>query len=147
MGLEGDVRRMSGTRPFDLLPREALQLLAFSCEKRALKAGEALFADEETAEGAYFVLDGEIVLTAKGGERRVGPGALIGETSLFADVGRHVSAKAESETRLLEIPRETFLRVISEFPEAAAAVRARMSGRLGNLLGRLETVRARDFEV
>jgi CRP-like cAMP-binding protein len=146
MSLEGDVRKLSGTRPFDMLPREALQLLAFSCEKRALKAGERLFADAEAAEGAYFVLEGEILLEGNAGERRVGPGALIGETSLMADVRRGTGAKAEQEARVLEIPRETFLRVIAEFPEAAAAVKTRMASRLAVLLGALEKVRARDFD-
>jgi CRP-like cAMP-binding protein len=147
VSLEGDVRKLSGTRPFDLLPREALQLLAFSCEKRALKAGEKLFSDAEAADGAYFVLEGEIVLEGKAGERRVGPGALIGETSLMAEVWRGSAAKADREARVLEIPRETFLRVISEFPEAAAALRTRIAGRLATLLGALEAARARDFEV
>lgn len=137
---------MSGTRPFDLLSREALQLLAFSCSKRALKPGETLFADAEPADGAYFVLDGEILLSGKAGERRVGPGGLIGETALMADVRRGSEARAESDTRVIEIPRETFKRVISEFPEAAAAVRARLSKRLGILIGALDAARARDFE-
>ncbi len=45
MSLEGDVRRMGRTRPFDLLPREARQLIAFSCVRKALKAGETLLRD------------------------------------------------------------------------------------------------------
>ncbi len=137
---------MAGTRPFDLMPREALQLLAFSCEKRALKAGEALFGDAQRAEGAFLVLEGEIILTGDAGERRVGPGALIGETALMAEVCRNAAAKAQTDTRLLEIPRETFRRVISEFPEAAAALKSRSMSRLGKLLGALEQVRIRDFE-
>ena len=39
MSLESNVRRMAGTRPFDQMPREAVQLIAFSCDKRTLKAG------------------------------------------------------------------------------------------------------------
>ena len=59
MSLESDVRCLSGTRPFNMLPREALQLLAFSCERRQLKAGQTLFAAGEPADGAYFLLEGE----------------------------------------------------------------------------------------
>ena len=73
MSLESDVRRMAATRPFSLLPREALQLLAFSCEKRALKAGQALFEAGEVADAAYFVLTGEIVLY-RAAARSVAPG-------------------------------------------------------------------------
>jgi hypothetical protein len=38
--LDDDVGRLARTRPFSLLPREAVQLIAFACEKRRLKAGE-----------------------------------------------------------------------------------------------------------
>jgi CRP-like cAMP-binding protein len=137
---------MSGTRPFDLLPRDALQLLAFSCSKRALKPGEALFSDSGPADGAHFVLEGEIVLSGRAGERRVGPGALIGETALIAEVQHDFAAKAEGEARVLDIPRDTFRRVISEFPEAATAVRVRMGAKLSKLIAKLETARTRDFE-
>ena len=97
MSLESDVRRLSGTRPFDMLPREALQLLAFSCERRQLKAGQTLFAAGEPADGAYFLLHGELVLSADGEERRVAAGALIGETALIVDVMRGAGARASVE--------------------------------------------------
>jgi len=50
MGLEADVRRMARTHPFDLLPREALQLIAFSCTKTVLKSGQTLFVEGEPAD-------------------------------------------------------------------------------------------------
>ena len=71
MSLESNVRRMAGTRPFDLLPREAVQLIAFSCDRRMLKAGESLFNVGEPADAAYFVLSGELSLAVDAAERRV----------------------------------------------------------------------------
>ena len=97
MSLESDVRRLSGTRPFNMLPREALQLLAFSCERRQLKAGQTLFAAGEPADAAFFLLEGEIALSADGEERRVASGALIGETALIVDVMRGAGARASVE--------------------------------------------------
>ena len=47
MSLEDDVRRLSRARPFDALPREALQLLAFSCQKRRIGAGTGATAGAE----------------------------------------------------------------------------------------------------
>src|SRR5271170_7638489 len=129
MSLESDVRRMSGTRPFNMLPREALQLLAFSCERRQLKAGQTLFAAGEPADGAYFLLEGEIALSADGEERRVAPGALIGETALIVDVMRGAGARASVDSTLLRLSRDTFRRVLGEFPASAVKVDASVSVR------------------
>ena len=49
-------------------PREAVQLIAFSCEKRRLRAGEALFFPGETADSGYFVHSGAITLLEDRGE-------------------------------------------------------------------------------
>jgi CRP-like cAMP-binding protein len=145
MSLESDVKRMAGTPPFHLLPREALQLLAFSCEKRVFKAAETLFGEGDEADGAFLVLDGEIVLTAKEEERRAGPGKLIGETALLAEVVRGATAKALGNVSVLRIPRATFRRVLGEFPDAAVKVRAMTVTRVGKLFGALETVRVKGF--
>jgi CRP-like cAMP-binding protein len=146
MSLEGDVRRMARTRPFDLLPREALQLIAFSCSKKALKAGETLFEEGEPADAAYFVLSGAFDLVARGIERRVGSDALIGETALLAEVPRRAGARAVEDAVALRIPGEVFRRVLSEFPRAAAKMRAAAAARTREFLERLEEVRARSFE-
>ncbi|MGD0561607.1 MAG: cyclic nucleotide-binding domain-containing protein [Roseiarcus sp.] len=146
MSLEGDVRRMGRTRPFDLLPREALQLIAFSCARKTLKAGETLFAEGEPADAAYFVLSGAIDLIARGVERRVEAGGLIGETALMTDVQRRAGARAAEDAVALRIPGDVFRRVLSEFPQAAVKVRADAVARTRDFLDRLEEVRARAFE-
>ena len=147
MSLESDVRRLSGARPFNMLPREALQLLAFSCERRQLKAGQTLFAAGEPADGAYFLLHGEIVLSADGEERRVAAGALIGETALIVDVMRGAGARASVDSTLLRISRDTFRRVLGEFPASAVKVHASISVRTRRFLDQLEAIRARAFET
>ena len=147
MSLESDVRRLSGTRPFNMLPREALQLLAFSCERRQLKAGQSLFAAGEPADGAYFLLEGEIAMSADGEERRVAPGALIGETALIIDVMRGAGARASADSTLLRISRDTFRRVLGEFPASAVKVHASVSVRTRRFLDQLEAVRVRGFET
>ena len=66
MTLDDDVGRLARTRPFNLLPREAVQLIAFACEKRRLKAGDTLFLAGDTADFGYFVHSGAIALLAEG---------------------------------------------------------------------------------
>ncbi len=145
MSLDGDVRRLSGVRPFNALPREALQLLAFSCEKRKLRAGEALFSAGEAADGAYFVLEGEILLRCGEDERRAGAGALIGETALLTETLRPADASAARDSLLLRVPAATFRRVLSEFPQSAAEIRRAAAERAAALIGRLDSLRRRAF--
>ena len=147
MSLESNVRRMAGTRPFDLLPREAVQLIAFSCDMRTLKAGESLFKAGEPADAAYFVLSGELALAVDDAERRVEPGSLVGETALMADILRHASAKATEDSELLRIPGAVFRRVLSEFPRAAVTVRAAAVARARDFVDQLDAKRGRLFET
>ena len=142
MTLDDDVARLGRTRPFDLLPREAVQLIAFSCEKRRLRAGEALFFPGEAADSAYFVHSGAITLledkTEPKGERRVGPGALIGESALYAPIARRIEARVAEDAVVMRVQRETFRRVLAEFPAAADKIRAALAARTHRLIDRLD---------
>jgi CRP-like cAMP-binding protein len=145
VSLDADVRRLAAVRPFDALPREALQLLAFSCQKRSLKPGEALFAAGEPATEAYFVLAGELRLRNGATERAAGEGVLIGESALLAETVRPAGAAAATDALLLCIPRETFRRVLNEFPQSAAGIQRAAAARARALIGQLERVRRRAF--
>ena len=151
MTLDDDVGRLARTRPFSLLPREALQLIAFSCEKRRLRAGDALFLAGETAHSGYFVHSGVILLLTDGreaeGERRVGPGALIGESALYAETTRRMAARAAEDAIVMSIPRETFRRVLAEFPASARKIRAELAARTHRLIDGLEAARLKSFEA
>ena len=150
MTLDDDVARLGRTRPFDLLPREALQLIAFSCEKRRLREGEVLFFPGETADSGYFVHSGAILLIEDGaepkGERRVGAGALIGESALYSATARRVGARAAEDAVVMRIPRETFRRVLKEFPAGAKKIRAALAARTRALVDGLEATRVRSLE-
>ena len=147
MSLESDVRLMAGTRPFDLLPREALQIIAFSCTKANLRAGETLFERGAPADAAFFVLTGALQLSSDNAERRVEAGSLIGETALMADVVRRVGAHAAEDCELLRVPGAVFRRVLSEFPGVAGKVRKAASARARSLIKQLDAVRETLFEA
>ena len=150
MTLDDEVARLGRTRPFNLLPREAVQLIAFSCEKRRLRAGEALFFAGETADSGYFVHSGVITLLEDGAEpkaeRRVSAGALIGESALYAPTARRVSARAAEDAVVMRIPRETFRRVLTEFPAGAEKIRLVLATRMRRLVDGLEATRIKSFE-
>ena len=145
MSLEQDVRSMAGTRPFSLMPREALQLLAFSCERRSYRPGDLLFSAGEPADCAYFLLGGEVELSAHGAQRKAVRGALIGESALATELTRLSQARALTAATALRVPRETFRRVLTEFPDVAEKMRDSAAQRTRKLLNALEDVSARAF--
>jgi len=150
MALADDIDRLGRTRPFDLLPREAIQLIAFASEKRMLAAGEPLFEEGDTGDCGYFVLSGSVALTAGGhaGERTriAGEGALIGENAMIVEILRPAGARAREKSILLRIPRPVFHRVLSEFPKQAVRIRAALAARTRTLSRSLEDLRARAIE-
>lgn len=151
MTLDADVARLARTRPFSLMPREAVQLVAFSCANQRLRSGEALFSAGDAGDAGYFVQTGAILLQDPNAPpesaRRVTSGALIGESALYAPVVRRVDARAVEDSVLTRIPRETFRRVLAEFPEAAAKVRAALAQRMLRLVDGLDAARVRSIDA
>jgi CRP-like cAMP-binding protein len=145
VSLETDVRRLSAVRPFDALPREAAQLIAFSCQRRALKEGQRLFSAGDPAHEAFFVLEGEIVLHKDEKTIRAAAGALIGQAALLAETVRPADATAAADSLLLTVPAETFRRVLAEFPQSAEAIRRDATKRARALIGGMERLRRRAF--
>jgi CRP-like cAMP-binding protein len=148
--LDDDVARLARTRPFNLMPREAVQLIAFSCEKRRVRAGDTLFCSGEIADAGYFVLSGAIALFEDGAEpkaaRRVGACALIGESALYAPIARRVEARVAEDAVVIRVQRETFRRVLVEFPAAADKIRAALAARMRRLIDGLDAARVKSFD-
>jgi CRP-like cAMP-binding protein len=150
MTLDDDIGRLSRTRPFTLLPRDAVQLIAFSAEKRKLAVNESLFEEGDPADSSYFVLSGSIVLSArsqKGERQRVAAaGALIGANAMIAENARPSSARAAENSVVLRITRAIFHRVLGEFPKEAARIRADLAERTRKMSAALEELRARAID-
>lgn len=146
MTLEQSIGRLSRTPPFDLLPRDALQLIAFASEQRKLALDERLFEEGEPANSGFVVLSGAILLSAGGAgreRRRIArPGALIGENAMVAEVSRPSSARAMENSVVLRVPRPIFHRVLAEFPKEAARIRAKLAARTRQMSQELERLRA-----
>jgi len=147
MSLDATIAQLARTRPFDALPRDALQLVAFSAEERKLAAGDVLFEQGDAADCGYFVLSGAITQTIRGeGEPRTHiarAGAVIGEAALLAEITRPATALATQNARVLRITRHVFQRVLGEFPQEASKLRVKMAGRTRALAKELEALRAR----
>lgn len=134
MALERDIERLAALPLLGLLPREALRLLAFAAEARVIRAGDVLFRKGQPADGGILVVAGQVALDERDdgspATTVVGPGALIGESALFAEVERPATAVARESGSILKLPRSLMRRVLVEFPEGAAVVHAAIAERV-----------------
>ena len=142
MALQDDVRTLASLPAFRDLDPEAVRLIAFSAETRILRAGDVLFRRGEASDGGYVVLSGLVGLeAAPGRETLVRSPALRGEMALVAETLRPVTAVAREPASVLKVPRMLYRRVLAEYPESAARVRAGAAARLFAMRGELESLR------
>jgi len=114
-----------------------LKLLAFTAERLTYEAGEVLFEKGDEGDAAYVLLTGQadVIIRAGDGDQVVaslGKNELVGEIALLCDVPRTATIRAASGLETLRIDKQTFLRLLAEFPEAAAAVMRELALRLAH---------------
>jgi len=133
---------------FERFEYSALRALMSASRLLSLKKSRRLFRQGDAALSGYVLADGVLSYSAAGsGEPAyLTPPAMIGEMALIVDTVRPATVIAETYATVIEIPRSTFLRVVSEYPDSAAQARALISRRLRRLVGELDAVRPR-FEA
>jgi CRP-like cAMP-binding protein len=144
MALDDDMALLGRQPLLSLMERDALRLLAFAAESRILRAGDVLFRAGEPSDGAILVVSGTIAVTTQDdgrpAEEIVGPGALIGELSLFTSLPRPATAIAREPTQVMRLPRSVMRRVLGESPDSAEAIMAAIGDRLRGFVGELKAV-------
>lgn len=130
MSLDADIALL-GTVPFFAgFDEEHLRLLAFSAEGHSLPAGMVLHEAGQPLHSAYVITKG--LVTASRGEesRSLGPGTLIGERALIVQARAMETVRVAEAAQVLQIRRAVFRRFLDEYPDMAAAIRARIAGRV-----------------
>jgi CRP-like cAMP-binding protein len=145
MALDDDIAVLSGAPLFNLLDRDALRLVAFASESRALRAGDMLFRKGDRSDGGYVVSRGAIALDANDDGSPAtfiaSPGSVIGQTALFTRIERPATAIAREPSTVIRVSPSLMRRVLEEFPSAAAAMHQAMAEELMRLTQGLEQVR------
>ncbi|TAK46791.1 MAG: cyclic nucleotide-binding domain-containing protein [Xanthobacteraceae bacterium] len=144
MSIHDDLAALERVALLRLLGREALRMLAVGSETQRVHRGDTLFREGDAADCGYAVRDGALRLTdAQGGERRAGPGALIGETALIIEVPRDATALAEETSTVIRISRSLFQKVLESDAEAAVRLREAFAARTTQITAEIAAVRAR----
>ncbi len=142
MALGDNVRDLARNATLGDLGPEALRLIAFSAETRFLRAGDILFRRGDASDGGYLIVSGSLVLEADGPVTIARPPSLVGDVALLVATLRPATALAREPSSVLKISRDLFRRVLGEYPDSAARLRASMAERLRVLGTDLDGMRA-----
>jgi CRP-like cAMP-binding protein len=133
MALENDISDLQQNALLGLFDVEALRLIAFSTDVRSLRKQDILFRLGETADSAFFIHEGSLVLMVDSIEQIHTAGALLGESALLAETKRPATAVALDAVSVRRIPRHLMRRVLAEFPETALRVQQYMAAHMSDL--------------
>ena len=145
MSLDRDITFLSRIPLFAGLETEQLRLLAFSAGHLELAPGQVLFREGATADSAYIVAFGGVEISVMQGQKRqvltsCEAGSLIGETALFIETRRPVTATAIASCELIEIDRKLMTRMLNEYPHVAVKIRSKLAGRLAATVSELDKI-------
>lgn len=112
-------------------PEELYGLIVEGRPRRPAPAGEVIFEQGAPGDRMYIVASGSVAL--KQGDATVetvtAPG-LFGEMALIEDTPRALTAVADSDSELVEIPERHFWVLVHETPYFAQLVMSVMANRL-----------------
>jgi CRP-like cAMP-binding protein len=132
MSLETDIELLREIPFFGGFSNEHLRLIAFSAESRSLPEKLLLYDEGQLLHSAYVIASGTMRAERRGKSgaettrREVGAGVILGERALILDKRATESVRVESRSRVLQIRKAMFRRMLQEYPEIALTLRARM---------------------
>lgn len=148
MSLDVEVDALKQVPLFRGIEPTKLRLLAFMSERISFRPGERLCEQGERGDSAYIILSGEadIVVRTPTGEQavaKVRKNDMVGEIAILIDVPRTASVVAVDELTALSVSKESFLKLMSHFPEMALEVTRVLAQRLERTTRQLAELQAR----
>ena len=118
------------------VPAEELEKLATSLQRRTVRAGKAVFRQDDPGSSLYVIESGVVKVQRTSPEGKeviltiLGPGDFFGELALLDGEPRSADAVAKEDTALLVLERDDFLAFLDKAPEVATKLLAALSRRL-----------------
>ncbi len=135
MSIKEEVEVLRNIPLFAKLEPAKLKLLAFTSERLTYEGGQPLFQQGDMGDAAYIVMEGAadvMINTAKGQVKvaTLGRHAIIGEIAILCDVPRTATVVANQHTVALKINKDTFFRLVTEFPQMSVEIMRELARRL-----------------
>ena len=148
MSMKEEVEVLRNVPLFAKLEPAKLKLLAFTSERLTYEPGQAFFQQGDAGDAAFIILDGEaevMIDTPKGPVRvaNLGRNEIVGEIAVLCEVPRTATVVAKGKTVTLKISRETFFRLITEFPQMSIEIMRELGRRIEKTNGQLRDALAK----
>jgi len=146
VSLKEEVEILRRVPLFAQLDPAKLKLLAFTSERMSFQPGQDLCKQGDVGDAAYVIISGDadILVNQNGNEivvAQVGKDAVIGEIAVLCEVPRTATVRATTKLQSLKIDKETFLRLIREFPDMGIEVMRELADRLTKTTSELSVAR------
>jgi len=116
--------RLRAAPLFADLDDEHLERLAAATSEFHAPAGQALIERGRPGSGLLVLEEGEVIVEAPEGRRRLGPGDVFGERALLGEeMTRTARVRAQTDVRCLAIARPELERLLAEIPSLADRLR------------------------
>lgn len=98
---------------------DLLEELMQELQPKIFIPNECIFRVNEPGDGVYFIQHGQVEIIAKDGQvvATLNEGGFFGEMALISDRNRNATARAKSYCDIYVLPKNSFNRVIKNFPE------------------------------
>lgn len=117
------------------LPGEALESIAGVAHVYSYAGGETIIQEGAAGESMFIVYSGEVVVRAGDEEvARLGAGDFFGEMALLTGERRAADVVAAGDVMVVEITRDALQPILTDNPELAAAISARVMERRDTLI-------------
>jgi len=125
--LECNLDILRGVPIFSGIPLERLRIYAYVSGRVCYRAGEFLFRQGDSDDRGYIVINGQVQVVRELQDHSVllnefKPGDFFGGLALLSDIKRLFSARAVTYLECLSLDRESFRKLLVQFPEVGVKV-------------------------
>ncbi len=148
MNLNEEVELLKGVPIFAKMEPARLKLLAFTSERMNFAEGQEVCHQGDPGDTMYVILGGiaDVLIDTPGGQIAVAEmkrNSFFGEIAILCDVPRTATIKARETLTTLKITKDTFYRLVGEFPEMAIEVMRELAHRLEDTNQKLRAATAK----
>jgi CRP/FNR family cyclic AMP-dependent transcriptional regulator len=135
MSLQEEVELLRNIPLFSKIDPSKLKLLAFTSERLAYQDDQILFNQGDSGDAAYIIMSGgaAILINTDTGPievARLKKGDVVGEIAILCDVPRTATVQAKDSLTTLKVTKDTFFRLVTEFPQIAVEIMRELAARL-----------------
>ena len=141
MSIDDEVEILRKIPLFANIDQAKLKLMCFASRRLTFNDGQSLCTQGETGDSAYIIISGTAnVVVENNGPlvvAQMGRNDIIGEIAILCDVPRTASVVATSELIALEITKDLFFQMVTDFPDMGVEIMRVLAHRLEHTTAQL----------